>query len=110
DMIKYADDTYLVIQTTTDFSGSQEIIMMEVDNVQKWASINYMTVNISKSAIMKMGHYKNTLVDNSNTVTLSMESVTSMKMLGVIIDHMLCWNLQIKRIQVKISKRLYILR
>ena len=107
-IIKYADDTCLVISTPKGSSYS-DFILDSINMVEKWADENLFLLNKSKTKCMIMGYntcksYSSIAVDD-NLVTSS-----AIKVLGVNIDHGLTWRSHISDVVRRQACLLYILR
>ena len=107
--IKYVDDT--TIWESCDKNGNNSKIQNAANQTYEWCQSNNMKINIDKT--------KEILIDFSrkphaiNPITLNdknIETVSSSKLLGVIINDTLTWGDHIDYICGKAAKRLYFLR
>jgi len=116
----FADDC-LVFFEGDDWDAVFETAMRDIAKIRKWFDQNSLTVNVNKSKFMAMslrdrgGIPINTLTLHScgdvqsNTCNCSkLERVDSYKYLGVIIDDKLSWGPQIKYINGKLRKMIYV--
>jgi len=78
-MVKYADDTYLVIPASNIDSREREI-----SNMEAWSGVNNLTLNQSKSAEIVFTHTGKRRLVLSPPPLQGIAHVTSLKVLGVI--------------------------
>lgn len=111
-MVMYADDTtiYLAEPSIMDLNTN---LKEEMELVIKWINSNGLILNVSKTHGMVIGT-KYTLCSNPKLdLTINNESikqVKEVKLLGVIIDHILSWDIQIQRIVTKMGNILSMIR
>ena len=81
-LCKYADDTYIIIP-----SSNVDTRIEELDNVERWAKVNNLTLNRAKCAelVIHDGRRKRQLVLPSPL--LDVTRVQALKVLGVTINH-----------------------
>jgi len=83
-LVKYADDTYLVIP-----ASNIETHAAELDHVEQWAAVSSLRLNRGKCmAIIFVDPRRRRLVELPLLLT-GVKRVTTMKMLGVTVTNML---------------------
>ena len=106
---KYVDDI-----TISEFAAARgvSILHSELDNISTWAAINNMVLNPKKCKEMTLRFRR--IVDHLPSAlaidTKALESVDAYKVLGVLIQSNLKWDLHINEVVAEASKRLHILR
>jgi len=83
-MVKYADDTYLVIPACNIDSREQEI-----SNIEAWSLVNNLTVNQFKSAEMVFTDSRKRRLVQPPPPLQGIARVTSLKVLGVTVNEKL---------------------
>lgn len=109
-MAMYADDTtiYSAGRTIDEFRN----LSKEMKLVSEWVSCNKLILNVPKttSMVIRSNH---SLRSNQIDVLInnqSIKQVNEVKLLGIIIDHPLSWDIHIKRIISKIGNILSVIR
>ena len=105
---KYVDDLSLVqCRKSTDVSQLQSIL----NSVQSWSIVNNMSLNPSKCFTLQISFMKNPpdpeILFISNTELCNRHSA---KILGVIIQSDLKWNLYIDELMKRCNRKMYMLR
>ena len=103
-LIKYADDVTLIVPVYKHDLNSPHATL-EVHHFQNWCNVNGMSINVSKSKCMSVFFGLNVLPTVSD-----LQSVTALKILGVIFNHKLTWSDHFAYVCQKVSRRLYVLR
>lgn len=112
-MIQYADDTSLV------FSGSSmNEVRMEAWNIlgalEKWFVANSLSLNSNKTTFVRFDYKKNSNVDavvtNNNPVNFNFNLHTSVKFLGIYIDHRLDWSVHVNKVSATLASYCYAVR
>ena len=104
-VIKYADDVTIIIPVKKNKFDDLTAVTCEIENFKKWCSDNKMTINTDKTKVLSINVTNNSLphVPNLNTVT-------SLKLLGLFFNEKMNWSDHFDFIIRKLSKRLYVLR
>ena len=101
-----ADDTNLTAVNAT-LGEAEERAGVDLRNVQKWLSLNKLSLNIGKTEyILIASRHKITRIDVQPTVEINsqyIKRVKCTKVLGVQIDEHLSWSQHIEYIANKIS-------
>jgi len=103
-MTKYADDVVILLPLKRDID-TDTALKMEVENMSNWCSINGLELNRGKTKVMfvKEQRYLRNL--------LTIYPVASeVKVLGIVYECQLKWNLEISKRYKKASQRLFVLR
>ena len=108
DLVKFVDDSTMWEVLHRD---SQSNLPAAVKACEEWSCDNNMKLNASKTKEMRVNFSPSSpsyppIVINNQTVNI----VTHAKLLGVTISNDLKWNLHVKAVCKKASKRLYALR
>ena len=111
-MILFADDTSLISK-----SNSIDQLNKDMTNslliIQDWLKANKLTLNIIKTKLIHFNKGK-TSNDNSKPTlhidNIDIENASSLKFLGVYIDHKLSWKTHIDYISNKLLKIIYIIK
>ena len=102
----FADDTNLTAVGET-LGEAEERAGVDLRNVQKWLSLNKLSLNIAKTEyILIASRHKITRIDVQPTVKINSQHIKRVKctkVLGVQIDEHLSWNQHIEYIANKIS-------
>ena len=102
----FADDTNLTAVGKT-LGEAEERAGVDLKNVQKWLSLNKLSLNIAKTEyILIASRHKINTIDIQSTVKITNQPVKRVKftkVLGVQIDEYLSWNQHIEYIANKIS-------
>ena len=107
--MKYVDDTS--IWESTNISGSTSKLQQAADQVITWSAANRMQLNTDKTKEMTIYFGRKPLTfQNVSIEGEPIESVTTCKLLGVLINDKLTWDEHINYITSKANKRLYFLR
>ena len=103
-LIKYADDTNLLVPENTDFSISQEF-----DNIKAWAFQNKMCINFSKTK--EIVFYRPNPYHSVNPLPVDdIEQLTEARVLGVILNGNFCFDSHIQFVMRICSQRLHIIK
>ena len=100
----FADDTALFASEKNP-ALLKQIIATEINNIEKWLSINKLTLNLKKSCYVMFSKNKKTDIKNMVSVggiCLAQKAFT--KYLGIQIDSLLNWKPHIKTLTSSISK------
>ena len=105
-LIKYADDITLSVPVKVNDSDFSAVV--EVENIQRWATENKMKLNLSKTwEMVAKGKTTKALPDSITSI----ERKSELKLLGVTFNQDLTnWDTHIDSLLHKASSRLYILR
>jgi hypothetical protein len=105
--IKFADDLSAVMLC---HDLSDDYLQDEFNNILNWSISNGMTINTAKTKVMNFSSTKKCLVNSLNNplTNETVESVTSVKLLGIQLNHNLKWNEHIEITSKKAFKRLFI--
>ena len=101
-MIKYADDTYLLIPKENIRTTENEL-----ENIQRWADRNNLKLNITKSKELILKKPRTT---NLPPIIPNIPRVSDITMLGVIISSHLKFNAHIDHIFKNIGVKFYMLK
>ena len=98
----YADDMllYKAISTQSDYQSLQD----DVDRVQEWVNVNYLTLNTSKCKSMVVSRRRNQHVTQLQLGNDVLEQVDTFKYLGVLLSSDLTWTPHIESICSKARK------
>ena len=110
----YADDTAVIV-TNKSLISAQRIMQQEFDTLSKWAHDNGLILNVNKTKLMHIrpGNSSNTSTiifynqfncQSQTRQTIPIETVETMKYLGIIVDSQLKWKQQIELVQKKLRK------
>ena len=105
----FADDTALFASEKNP-ALLKQIIATEINNIEKWLSINKLTLNLKKSCYVMFSKNKKTDIKNMVSVggiCLAQKAFT--KYLGIQIDSLLNWKPHIETLTSSISKSVGIL-
>ena len=103
-LIKYADDTNLLVPANTDFSISQEF-----DSIKAWAFQNKMSINFSKTKEIVF-HRPNPYHSVNPLPVDDIEQLTEARILGVILNGNFCFDSHIQFVMRICSQRLHIIK
>jgi hypothetical protein len=103
-LIKYADDTNLLVPENTDFS-----IFQEFENIKAWAYHNKMTINFSKTKEIVF-HRPNPYHSVNPLPVDDIEQLTEARVLGVILNGNFCFDSHIQFVMRICSQRLHIIK
>jgi hypothetical protein len=107
--VKYVDDAS--IWEECDRSGADSRIQNAADQASQWSHNNNLLINTDKTKEMTVYFGRKPLILNPIIMDdKEIESVTSMKVLGVFINNSLHWQDHVHHITSKASSRLYFLR
>lgn len=108
----YADDLTISI---SDYNSTRlnTLLTNELKLIENWIRDNKLIINVEKSKCMMLG--SSHLLKNSPALYLSVggliiEQVVEAKLLGVIVDSRLTWNVQIKSILNKMGRSMAVVR
>ena len=107
---KYVDDSTIGV-TVNNSSPDYHQLQQHLSTLQAWTEANHVTINYSKTVMMHFSLAKTAVPPP--TVTLSdhpIQVVESTKLLGIILDNKLDWNLHISTMIQTTTYRLYMLR
>lgn len=104
-LIKYADDTTLVIPVPKCSLNDMSVIASEIDNFKIWCLENCMKINSDKSKVLTVNMSTSPLLGVPD-----LKNVKALKILGLIFNDKLTWSSHFDFIVSKLSRRLYILR
>ena len=98
----YADDMllYKAISTQSDYQSLQD----DVDRVQEWVNVNYLTLNTSKCKSMVVSRRRNQHVTQLQLGNDVLKQVDTFKYLGVLLSSDLTWTPHIESICSKARK------
>ena len=98
----YADDMllYKAISSQSDYQSLQD----DVDRVQEWVNVNYLTLNTSKCKSMVVSRRRNQHVTQLQLGNDVLEQVDSFIYLGVLLSSDLTWTPHIESICSKARK------
>ena len=97
----FADDTNLFSSSKNNSADS--LLQSDLTNIEEWLNANKLSLNVSKTYYMELGHRK----DTANTLKIANENVTKSnccKYLGLWIDKYLNFNVHITKVKKAISK------
>ena len=103
-MVSYADDTQLIVDAE-NMHQLKEKIEKVIKTAQKWYEANSMKNNIGKTEILILNsgkgkkHLKIKVIDEGEPVTI--ETMDSIKILGVVLDQNLNWKKQVNAVKRK---------
>ena len=104
---KYVDDLMMgeIVK-----QGQTSVMQASLDDLSKWCSDNNVLPKPSKCYTMAINFARGANTQSSfNINTVSLNNVTSVKLLGVTVQHNLKWDIHIADIVAKASRRLYTL-
>lgn len=103
-IFKFADDTNVLVPEHSDIS-----VAAEFANIQDWARINKMTINLSKTKeiVFRRPHPSKFTVPFNG---INIEQVTDAKLLGVILSDNLSFEKHINAVLATCSQRFYLLK
>ena len=106
DLNNYADDTYLLVP-----SSNSHTIARELDHISEWSEKNNLRLNTSKSVEMII-HRPRSKLDNMNVPPPvgGVTRVTHTKILGVIVNDTLTFDLHIDNVVSRCAQTSYALR
>ena len=103
-LLKYADDTNVLTPEITDVSLSDEF-----ENIKKWASVNKMVINLSKTKEIVF-HRPNPRHSLDPYPLAFIEQVRETKLLGLVLNHRMSFNAHVQYIMRQCSQRLYLMK
>ena len=99
----YADDTTLFCKF--DNTQNEFTINNELDNVYRWLCSTKLSLNVSKTKHMCFHIPKRKVIfPDLKTNNITIDRVTDLKLLGLIISSNLKWNKHIDHISITVSK------
>ena len=104
----FADDAALYLTIST--SSQSEILQKDLDNLKRWSHKWDMEFNPSKCQVIHITRSKNPIPTQYTLQNCILESVSSVKYLGVDISSDLSWDTHINRISKKANNTLGFLR
>ena len=103
-IVSYADDTQILVSAKKS-KQIKKMLETLINNAQLWYSRNSLLNNIAKTETLLISGKKNTetlLINiNDNGQNKVLESKSSIKILGIHLDHKLNWNKQVQAINKK---------
>ena len=103
DTFQFADDTSLLVSGKTEAECIEKSVRL-LNKFYDWSSNNKLSINIKKTKLMSFNFdYKEPLLLKG----ISVEKVTSYKLLGIIIDNKLSWNDHVDKLCTKLKASLY---
>jgi len=111
--ILFADDTsvYIVGLNKKELFSTMKL---ELDGLVEWFQSNKLSLNLQKTNYVLFEPKGNTKVneDSMNLIigTITITRKTSVKFLGIYLDHNLQWTEQFKQLNIKLSRANYIMR
>ena len=110
-MIKFVDDLSIVLGIRkANLSGDIRKLMLEIDSISRWSSMNNMRLNESKTT--GLVNYRGRFQDRCD-LSLLLPNITfreSVRFLGVFIDENLRWRTHIRYVIKKCTQRMFVLR
>ena len=107
--IKYVDDASIWAVCNRD--GTDDTLQLAADQALQWSMNNNMVINTEKTKEMTIYYGKKPLtVGNVMMDGTKIETVTCIKVLGVVINNKLTWHDHVQYITTRASSRLYFLR
>ena len=104
-VVKYADDTSLVVPLPScSAENISSKIELETQNMENWCTNNKMKLNLAKSKCLIITRR------DIGELKLSVERVTSVKLLGLHINQRLNWNTHVDYLRRTCGRRLHLLR
>ena len=108
----YADDATLYTKHKR-IQNIEDTLQNDLEKVSKWCSKNNMSINANKSKCMLLG--SNQKLKNAKEIDLIVDStaiqnVSSHKLLGVIVDSSLTWQLQVESVCKKMNAKISLLK
>ena len=108
----YADDSTM-FQSGFKILDIQTRLQKNLDEIDKWCTLNNMALHPKKTKCMVIG--SRYMLQHSNQLSLKigdtvLENVTEQKILGVYIDNMLNWHVQIDYVCKKINSKISLLK
>jgi len=104
-MVKYADDTYLVVPSVNGSTRQQEM-----DNIATWAAANNLKLNVSKSKEIIFHNSRRRITETLPQLLPDISRQNVLKILGVTITNHLSASEHIRRIVSDSAQSLYALR
>lgn len=103
-LLKYADDTNLLVPEHTDISLADEF-----DNVKKWASENKMVINYGKTKeiVFRRPNPRHSI--NPDPIAC-IEQVCEAKLLGVVFNNKLAFETHVQFVLRQCNQRLYLIK
>ena len=111
-MTMYADDTTIYLAERT-IDGLNRKLSEEMKLVTEWVNCNGLILNVSKTTSMVIGSNYSLRSNPELNVMINnklIKHVKEVKLLGIIIDRTLSWDMHIKRIITKIGNILSMIR
>ena len=108
----FADDT-TVHTEHTDIHQIQNLLQQSLNEIQTWTIQNKMAINPQKSNSMVLTtRQKRQLHNYKLNLTISNQNIDQTeehKLLGIVIDHNLCWSNHIEFLRKKLSRNIHLL-
>ena len=104
----YADDTVLYT-ASKNFDQAVSRMQKDIDSISGWCKVNGIAANTDKSKVMVLGSAFTLKAIPSFSIKIEsnpLQTVTSYKYLGVIIDNQLSYNLHVNKLVASVSNKL----
>ena len=105
----YADDTTMYVSSDS-IEHVNEVLQQELKLVSEWITENKLKLNVLKTKCMALGSKYALRTDQKLSLSLTVEQVKEVKLLGVTIDESLSWSTQIKKTVVRMIYGIYAIR
>ena len=104
----YADDckSSRIIDSAEDL----ELFQQDLENLERWSSLNGMEFNVKKCKIMKITRKKQPFTSTFFLNNTELEEVDEFRDLGVITDHHLRWNSHVNCVIAKANRMLGLIK
>ena len=106
--VLFADDSNVLL-SHSDPNILINTLNIELDKLLQWIRANRLSINLQKTKCMLFSNSIDNLPHNIKLDDTNIETVSSMKFLGLIIDNKLSWNVHIDSICRKISRNIGII-
>ena len=109
--LKYVDDICMIFGIqSNDYATDITRVQAELDNLERWASSNELTLNADKTTglVRYRGEFKS--ICPVESLLPGVDFRTSVRLLGVLFDTNLGWRSHINMVEKKCSQRIFILR
>jgi len=103
-IIKYADDTTLLVPQHSDVSMEDEF-----QNIQDWSAKNKLKINNTKTKEIIFWRSRQCVNKYNIPLLVGIERVNSVVLLGVTLDMHLTWTLHIDQLLMQAAQRFYLL-
>ena len=105
-LIIYADDTN-VFTSSSSLYNNIDVVNTELEHVNSWVHDNALTVNVQKSQYVVFSRKRRNIGNCNSNVSINrveLDSVSSVRFLGVILDENLMWSSHVNYVTRKLSK------